>query len=173
MGAMVRLKEEGKIGWIGLSNHLAEEVERALEVGPVTAVQNRYSLIDREPAESLMAVTSERGVPLVAWGALAQGLLTGKYGEGTQFGADDHRSRNGNFVGERYRDNIRVARALGGFAGELGVTAAQLAIRWLLERPGVGSVLFGAKRPEQVIENVGACSIMLTAEQCTSIMELV
>ena len=162
VGAMQRCRERGLIGAIGLSNVSAEELRRACQTTRISAVQVQYSLVDREVAEALAGTAAEFGVPLITWGSLAQGLLTGKFDEHSQFTADDRRSRYENFQGEKFAENLRVVTRLKQAAAIYRRTPGQTAMRWLLDAPSVGCVLFGAKNPEQVEENLGAVNWRLS-----------
>jgi myo-inositol catabolism protein IolS len=154
--ALDRCRAAGLIGAIGLCNVDGPQLAAACEAGPIASVQVCYSLLDREAAESLLPTARRLGVPLVTWGSLAQGLLGGRMTTATTFGPDDRRSRYGNFSAERFSANVEFASEVRHHAATIGRTAAQVAMRWLLDEPGVGVVLFGAKRPCQVEENVGA-----------------
>ena len=156
VAALDRCREAGTIGAIGLCNVDGPQLAAACTAGPIAAVQVCYSLLDRDAAESLLPTARRLGVPLVTWGSLAQGLLGGRMTTATRFGPDDRRSRYGNFSPERFSANLAFASEVRRHAERIGRTAAQVAIRWLLDEPGVGVVLFGAKRPCQVEENVGA-----------------
>lgn len=156
MGELHRCREEGKIRWIGLSNHDGAEVRRAVAAGPVHALQVQYSLTDRAPAEALAPVALELGIPMVTWGSLGQGLLTGKFDSNTRFADDDRRSRYEGFQGDRFLANLAIADRVRSVAARHGMTMAEVSLRWVLQRPGVQTVLFGAKRPSQVTDNVRA-----------------
>jgi len=151
-----RCRQAGKIRAIGVSNFSAEQLRRACATARIAAVQVQYSLVDRQHAEALCEVIAAEKIPLVTWGSLAQGLLTGKFDARARFGANDRRSRYENFVGQKFPENLQTVERLKAVASRLGKSPAQTAIRWLLDTPGVGCVLFGAKRPQQVDDNVGA-----------------
>ncbi|MEO1496800.1 MAG: aldo/keto reductase [Planctomycetota bacterium] len=156
LGALQRLKDAGKIRAIGVSNLSPDQLDEACGAAEVSLVQLQYSLLDREDAASAQPVAERHGVPLATWGSLAQGLLTGKFDASTRFAADDRRRRYPAFQGERFQRNLRFVALLRSEATALGTTPGRLAIRWLLDTPGVGAVLFGAKSPEQVEDNVAA-----------------
>lgn len=164
VAALDRARQEGKIRWIGLSNHSAEALREALAILPVQAVQVQFSLVDQEPVKNLLPMAANEKTTLVTWGSLAQGLLTGKFDAETTFQDGDRRKRYENFLGEKLQANLKVVKVLRRVAERLGVTPAQVAIRWLLDTPGVGSVLFGAKRPEQTDDNVASTTWKLCDE---------
>lgn len=159
VGALADLRDEGKIGAIGLSNVNAAEVVRANQVATISAVQVQYSLVDRSAAEAMLETTRGLAIPLITWGSLAQGLLTGKYNEQTIFPPTDRRSRYENFQQPKLTRNMQVVRRLRKIAASAKATPGQVAIRWLLDQPGVGAVLFGAKTVLQVAENVHAAAV--------------
>jgi aryl-alcohol dehydrogenase-like predicted oxidoreductase len=156
LGELERCRTEGKIGAIGLSNYRGGDLAEAKSTAPISALQIQCSLVDREAAREAAPAASRHRVPLVAWGALAQGLLTGKYDATAAFGRDDRRSRYENFAGDKFAANVRLLETLKGVAARVGKSPAQVALRWALQAAGVGVVLFGAKRPAQVDENCGA-----------------
>lgn len=164
VGELDLLRCEGKIRAIGLSNFAASDILRAAQVAPIAALQIQYSLVDREHAEKLTESIQATGIPLVTWGSLAQGMLSGKYNAESRFENNDRRSRYENFQGEKLQSNLRVVEALKQVACPLGKSPSQVAMRWLLENDSVGSVLFGAKRASQVAENLGALDWRLSDE---------
>jgi len=163
--AMEQCRQQGLIGAIGLSNVNSEQLKRACRVAPISAVQTQYSLVDREEAEALSATLKKHSVPMVTWGSLSQGLLTGKFNQETKFPADDRRSRYDNFQGERFLQILKQVERLKRVANQHGKTPGQTAMRWLLDTPHVGSVLFGAKRPAQVLENLAAVDWTIREEE--------
>ncbi|MEZ5942036.1 MAG: aldo/keto reductase [Planctomycetaceae bacterium] len=162
--AMDAQRRAGRIGAIALSNVTADELNLACGVARISAVQVQYSLVDRVAAEALAATARRHGVPLITWGSLAQGLLTGKYDEHSRFDASDRRSRYENFTGEKFQLNLRTVTKLKQIAPQYRRSPGQVAIRWLLDTPSVGAVLFGAKHPNQVEENLGATDWHLSTE---------
>ena len=93
LDALVRQQEAGKIGHIGLSNFLAEQVREACAVAPISVVEAKYSLLDSNCGVELLSVAREKGIGFLAYGALAQGFLSGKYGPGSRFENNDRRHR--------------------------------------------------------------------------------
>lgn len=164
MAELERVRQEGKIRWIGLSNFSPPEVRRALSAARVHALQIQFSLVDRLHAADVLPFVQAENITLICWGCLAQGLLTGKYNEGAIFEAGDRRNRYENFRGGKFKSNLRMVQTLREIAGRVGKTPGQVAIRWLLDTPGVGCVLFGAKRSAQVEENSGAAGWQLSPD---------
>lgn len=172
VGVLADLKQEGKILGIGLSNVSPEEVERAASIATISAIQVQYSLVDREVAEKLLRVTAEYKIPLVTWGSLGQGILSGKYNKASVFNSNDRRSRYENFQEPKLSQNLRVVKELVRTAKQSHATPSQVAIRWLLEQFGVGVALFGAKTFEQVSENVKAINLRLSEKQLAKLTKV-
>lgn len=156
LGELDRCREQGKLRAVGLSNFSGEDLAAAQQVTPIAALQVEYSLAKRSAAEAAAPMAAKSGVPLVTWGSLAQGLLTGKFDARARFKPADRRSRYENFQGPQFAANLKLAATVKEVARRVGKTPAQVALRWLLQSPGVGAVLFGAKRPSQVEENCSA-----------------
>jgi aryl-alcohol dehydrogenase-like predicted oxidoreductase len=154
-----RLRESGQLRAIGLSNFTTSEVLEAIRCVPISCVQAQFSLIDQHIARPLLDGLAEQRLPLITWGSLAQGLLSGKYDQSISFTTGDRRLRYPNFQPPKLASNLLVVDKLRRESAELGCTPAQLAVRWLLQTSGVGAVLCGAKRPEQAEENAAAGSL--------------
>lgn len=158
-----RCRQAGKIRAIGVSNFSADELRRACRVARISALQVQYSLVDRHVVAPLSQAVRECQVPLITWGSLAQGLLTGKYSAGATFGSNDRRRGYENFRGAKWESNLRTVDELHVLADRLQRTPGQIALRWLLDTPGVATVLCGAKSPDQIEENWGALGWRLSA----------
>ncbi|MDB4949649.1 MAG: aldo/keto reductase [Gemmatimonadetes bacterium] len=161
MEALARQVEGGKVGWVGLSNFAAPEVRRAHAAFPLAAVECEYGLLAREAEAELLPACAELGVGVLAYGALAQGLLTGKYRADARFGADDRRHRLPRFQGEALSRGLETADRLAEAGAAVGATPAQLALRWALEGPAVAAVIAGAKTPAQAEANAAAAGLAL------------
>ena len=127
--------------------------------------QPQYSMMHRKRVEeTLLPVTRPLGVGLVVWSPLAMGMLTGKYDDGVP---EDSRFGKEDWAKERFlnEENIEKVRQLKAIADELEITRAQLALAWVLRDEGISSVITGATRPEQVLDNVKAADVELSPEQ--------
>lgn len=169
MAELARCREQGKILAIGVSNFSLAQLRAALSVTTIDAIQVQMNAIERRHAEPLLPLCRREKTVLVTWGSLADGLLTGKLNAETRFPESDHRSRSPGFQGELFRRNLERVEVLREIACNRGVTVAQVALRWLLDTSGVGSALFGAKRPSQVDENLGTLDWSLTREEYETI----
>lgn len=163
IGELERCRQEGKIRAIGVSNFNSDQIQSARTIAKIACVQVQLSLVDNG-ALALEPTLRETEATLVTWGSLAQGLLSGKYDAHSRFDENDRRSRYDNFQGEKFSRNLDTVEVVKRIAQKLNKTPAQVAIRWLLDTPIVGSVLFGAKTPSQVHDNVGASDWSLSDE---------
>ena len=163
MEELKRCQEEGKVRAIGVSNFDSAQILAATGIAEIASVQVQFSLVD-DGALALEATLQKTGSSMVTWGSLAQGLLSGKYDADSRFGTNDRRHRYENFQGEKFVQNLRRVELLKQVAARVDKTPAQVAIRWLLDTPMVSCVLFGAKTPKQVRDNVGASDWSLTEE---------
>jgi aryl-alcohol dehydrogenase-like predicted oxidoreductase len=168
VGALLGLKDEGKIRAIGLSNLDLRTVESALVLEATDAWQIPFSLLHLPPTEALERAT-ELGIPVVAWGALAQGLLTGKYDGRCSFESDDRRRRYVDFIGDQLSRNLSVVDEVLAAARRAKRNASQVALRWTLDHPHVSHCLFGAKRPEQVDDNRASSGWRLSTKDYASL----
>jgi aryl-alcohol dehydrogenase-like predicted oxidoreductase len=154
--AVVRLKDQGKIGAIGLSNFPLAAIQQAADLAAISAVQFRYNLLERGPEAELLPWCRERGIGVLAYGPLAEGLLAGKYTEASRFGPDDRRSRLPHFQGDRLRQNLQIVERLRRAAESQGRTPAQIAVNWVLSRDAVTSAVVGVKNVKQLEEAAGS-----------------
>lgn len=165
VGELERLREEGKIGAIGISNFSSDELESALKAAPVSAMQVKMNVFDRKAYCDLSDICGRHGITLVAWGALADGLLTGKFTAPVQFASDDHRSRMPEFSGELFKVRLQAVARLKEMAQARRCQVGQLALRWVLDRAPFTSALFGAKTELQVRQNLGCDGWNLTGAE--------
>ena len=162
MGALAQAVHSGKALYAGLSNYDGETMRRAAQIlddlhCPFVIDQNRYSILDRTVEHNgLLEAGREDGRGLIVFSPLAQGLRTDRYLHGVP--ADSRIRTDGRFVQESALTPARLAQltALGDIAAARGQTLAQMALAWLLARPGVTGVLIGASRPAQIIDDLGA-----------------
>ena len=154
--AMEGCMQEGKIGAIGISNFSTEQIKEAVEFAPIHGFQTRLNLLERTAIYDTLPLCRANNIAFISWGSLADGLLTGKFLKESTFSDNDHRSRNPHFQELQFLLNLEKVEKLKKLASAINVSSAQLALRWLLDTTGVGSVLVGAKSPIQIEENIGA-----------------
>lgn len=167
MEALTTLREQGKIRAIGLSNFGCEQLSAAREFGSIHALQPPFSMLHLRAAEDLIPYCIEYGIGVLPYGPLAKGLLTGRFTAGSRF--QDIRAHDPEFVGDRFRRNLRVVDELKKIAVRYDKTMTQLAINWTAGHPGVTAPIVGAKRPSQVVENAGGVGWNITEEDRTRI----
>lgn len=165
--ALAALREEGLATEIGLSNATPEQIERASLIAPVVAYQGPYNLVDRDVEERHLSLLAEKSVGFWAYRALASGLLAGSQpaadGDGTRPHSGDHRGRIYWFRGRELARRRRVLAGLEELGRRRGTTAAEVALGWVLARPGVSVALAGARTPEQV-DGIAAAEPLSPAE---------
>jgi aryl-alcohol dehydrogenase-like predicted oxidoreductase len=169
VGEMGRLREEGKIRAIGLSEVSADTLRRAHAVHPITALQSEYSLWTRDPEDGPLQACRELGVSLVAYSPLGRGFLTGQFKSFDDFAPDDYRRNSPRFQGENFNKNLELVRKIQNLALEKGCTAAQLALAWVLAQGDDVFPIPGTKRIEYLEENVSAMDVTLTPEELLAI----
>ena len=164
-GVMADLIREGKITHWGISEANEDYLRRAHAVCPVTAVQNRYSMMARH-YESLFPTLEELGVGFVAFSPMANGFLTGKYGKGAQFDRQtDYRAAMPQFTDEAIDQNRALLKLLADMAEAKSATPAQISLAWMLcKKPWIVPIP-GTRNVERMAENAGAADVPLTAAE--------
>ena len=169
MGHLVRLRDAGKIRYIGISNFSAEQTREALEFGPIHSSQPRYNMLYRQAEESVLPFCLERGIGVMPHSVLAKGLLTGRYRPAHEFPEDDERRGRVGFYGDSLQATFEVTERLKAWAEDYGRDLVQLAIAWTLAHPSVTSPIVGAKSPEQARHNARAADWRLTEADLSEI----
>ena len=172
MAGLLKLREEGKIRFIGVSNFSAEQHRDALQYGHVDSSQPMYSLLVRTAEEAVLPCCRECGVGAIVHSPLAKGLLTGKYRPDHQFAADDERREMAGFQGERFNQALGVADELQTWSRDRGHDLVHLAITWTLAHPAVTSCIVGAKTPEQARHNAEAAHWELGEQELREIDQI-
>lgn len=172
VGAMAELVAEGKVRAIGLSEVSPEILRRASAVHPVSALQSEYSLWERGVEAEVLPECRRLGVTLVPYSPLGRGMLTGSFDRGTTFGPDDFRSTLPKFQGGNFKHNRALVDGLAQFADEVGHTAGQVALAWLLAQRHDIVPIPGSKRLAYVRENVAACSVRLSVDDVARLSAL-
>ncbi|WP_198663421.1 aldo/keto reductase [Jiangella endophytica] len=159
------LVDEGKIRAAGLSNHDVEQLDAAESAGPVDALQPPLSLIHRAAAADVIPWAAAHDTGVIVYSPMASGLLTGSFTaeRAAALGADDWRSRDGQFTGDGLRRNLGLVEDLRPIAERNGVGVAALAVAWTLHVPGVTAAIVGARRPGQVDGWIAAAGLRLDA----------
>lgn len=164
-GVMSELIKEGKITHWGLSEVNEDTIRRAHAVCPVTAVQNRYSMMARQN-EALFPVLEELNIGFVPFSPMANGFLTGKYNKNSKFDAKtDYRSMMPQFKEEAYEQNKKLLQLLWDMAAEKDATPAQISLAWMICKKDYIAPIPGTRKLERLEENAKAADIKLTQEE--------
>jgi methylglyoxal reductase len=167
MAMLEKLKDEGKIRAIGVSN---ASVDQMKEYGNIDSAQEKYNMLARKLDENgITDYCSENEIAILAYSPLANGLLTGKINENTKFGEGDLRINNSLFTSENIRKVNSMLSELTPVAEETGKTIAQLVMAWTLQRKGITHLLVGARNKKQAIENAGGGDSFLSDEQSSQL----
>lgn len=162
-GEMVRLVEEGKVRWAGVSNFDPRLLERCESIRHVDSLQPSFSLIRRDAAAAEIPWCAEHGTGVIVYSPLQSGLLTEKWtiDRVSELAEDDWRRRSEEFRSPEVERNLALRDALVPIARRYGRTVAEVAVAWTLAWPGVTAAIVGARSPQQVDGWIGAASLEL------------
>jgi aryl-alcohol dehydrogenase-like predicted oxidoreductase len=169
MAALERLKAAGKIRAIGASNASDDDLNAYVAAGQLDAIQERFSMLDREIETTILPIAREHGVSTLSYSSLALGLLTGQIGPDRQFEGDDQRRTDPLFSA---RNRVKVASfadMVRPLAHGHGATIAQLVIAWTLQQKGITFALCGARNPMQALDNARAGTLALSEDDLAAI----
>ncbi|PTH20374.1 aldo/keto reductase [Staphylococcus arlettae] len=169
VAALKELKDQGKIKAIGVSNFSLEQLKEANKDGYVDVVQLEYNLLNREN-EHIFEYTSENNITFIPYFPLVSGLLAGKYTENSQF--DDLRAENPEFQGDKFKENLKKVDELRTIADNHGVEVAHVVLAFYLTQPSLDVIIPGAKKPEQVIDNLTTLDVKLTESEIEKINQI-
>jgi aryl-alcohol dehydrogenase-like predicted oxidoreductase len=172
MSAINSLVTQGKIRWFGVSNFHNDLLGAALQHGEVAANQLPYSLADRSIDADRRPFCLKNQVGIIAYSPLGKGVLSGKYDAQHLPPSDDYRHHRKYFAKENLPRFLALAQHLRELAPEFSCTPAQLALAWVLAKPGITVVLPGAKSPDQVRANTEASNISLPSDVIAKLDEL-
>ncbi|MGX7200861.1 oxidoreductase [Enterococcus plantarum] len=164
VAALQKIKETGKIRAIGVSNFSLDQIKDANQDGYVDIVEDEYSLIHREAEQELLPYLKENQISFIPYFPLGSGLLTGKYERNITFPPEDLRSKKPDFQGERFNVILDKVNQLKQIAAEYNASVAEIVLAWYIKNPFIDVVIPGAKKVEQVINNVKALDVHLTDE---------
>lgn len=170
--ALNELKKEGKIRAIGVSNFSLEQLKEANKDGLVDVFQGEYNLLNREAETTYFPYTQEHDISFVPYFPLVSGLLAGKYTEDTTFPEGDLRREMEHFQGERFKENIRKVNKLAPIAEKHNVDIAHVVLAWYLARPEIDMLIPGAKRADQLLDNLKTADVKLSQDDIDYIDQL-
>ncbi|WP_338712276.1 aldo/keto reductase [Bacillus pumilus] len=166
-GTLKELKDEGKIRAIGASNLDFEQLQAFNRDGYLDVLQSEYSLLKREAEQDLLPYCVEQRISFIPYFPLASGLLTGKFTKDATF--DDIRAKDPLFQGEAFLQNLEKVDKLKAIAQSKNAETAHVALAWLLAQDGIDAIIPGAKRAEQVLQNLKTNDVQLTKEEINQI----
>ncbi len=169
VGAMAEAVQAGKVRFLGLSECSVANLRKAASVHPITALQTEYSLWWREVEAEILPTARELGIGFVAYSPLGRGLLTGTVESTDDLAANDFRRMTPRYAEENLAANQHGVETLRAAAAERGVTAAQLALAWVMARGDDVVPIPGTKRRRWLEENAAACDLVLTPEEADAL----
>jgi aryl-alcohol dehydrogenase-like predicted oxidoreductase len=172
VGEMARLKDEGKIRFLGLSEAAPETIRRAHEVHPITAVQTELSLWSRDAEGEVLPTVRELGIGYVAYSPLGRGFLTGQFKSPDDFPEGDFRKNHPRFQGENFEKNLDLVKEVEAMAREKGCTTAQLALAWVLAQGDDIVPIPGTKHVKYLDQNIGALDVKLSENDLKRLDEI-
>ncbi len=170
MEALMKLKEEGKVRFLGLCNYSGTELKEAVKYGEVISLQPNYSLLERGIEKEDLPFCIEKGIGVIPYGSLGAGMLTGKYKEHPRFKKNDARSFFYRFFKKEYWPAVKaVVDTLVSIAEKRGVNPGHVALAWNLARPGISAVIVGARSAGQMMDNIGGASLVLSSDEISEL----
>jgi aryl-alcohol dehydrogenase-like predicted oxidoreductase len=168
---LAKLKEEGKVRWIGVSNFAPSQLERCRKIAPVTSLQPPYSAISPEVEAGTLPYCQRHGIGAIAYSPMKSGLLTGAMTRErvAAFPSDDFRRKALNFLEPQLSRNLELAELMKGIGARHGRTAGEAAIAWVLRNPAITAAIVGMRSPAQAAGVVGALEFRLSAEEIAEI----
>jgi len=171
---LVKLKSEGKIRWLGVSNFSVSQLKRVMNISKPVSLQPPFSMIERSIENVVLDFCAENNIGVIVYSPMQKGLLTGKFTKEKieQLPANDHRKNDSNFREPRLSKNIELVENLKDIASKLGITLSQLAIAWVLSNPKVTSAIVGVRNVTQVNDIITAHKIKLSPDVLEQIRRL-
>jgi aryl-alcohol dehydrogenase-like predicted oxidoreductase len=168
---LARLKEEGKVRWIGVSNFNAEQMERIRKIAPITSLQPPYSLVNRTAEESILPYAGAHNIGVIVYSPMGSGLLTGAMTRErvAALPPDDWRTRNPRFQEPQLSRNLELAERLRAIGQRHVRSAGEVAIAWTLSNPHVTAAIVGARNADQVQGTFGATELALTTDDLAEV----
>jgi aryl-alcohol dehydrogenase-like predicted oxidoreductase len=168
---MLRLKDEGKVRWVGVSNFNVSQLKRIQALGPITSLQPPYSIISPEIETELLPFCQQNNIGVIVYSPMKSGLLTGKMTREriAAMPEDDFRKRVAQFQEPKLTRNLKLAELLRSIGSRHGRTTGETAIAWTLRHPAVTGAIVGLRSAEQLQGVRGALDFRLSAEEVTEI----
>ncbi|WP_321476019.1 aldo/keto reductase [uncultured Paludibaculum sp.] len=164
---MVRLKEEGKVRWIGVSNFNVAQLKRIQKLGPITSLQPPYSIPSPDVEAEAMPFCAANNIGMIVYSPMKSGLLTGKMTRERieNLPADDFRKNALSFKEPHLTRNLALVELIREIGSRHGRTPGEVAIAWTLRRPEITAAIVGLRSPAQLEGVIGAAAFRLSAEE--------
>jgi aryl-alcohol dehydrogenase-like predicted oxidoreductase len=161
---LAKLKEEGKIRYLGVSNFNVSQMKRAQAIAPITSLQPPYSLVNRKVENEILPYAARENIGVIAYSPMASGLLTGAMTREriAALPDDDWRKRNPNYQEPSLSRNLCLVRRLRDIGIRRGFSAGEVAVAWVLRNPAVTAAIVGARKPGQIKGVLGAARLELS-----------
>jgi aryl-alcohol dehydrogenase-like predicted oxidoreductase len=168
---MAKLKEGGKVRWIGVSNFNVEQMKRAMKIAPITSLQPPYSLLVRDIEREILPFVLQNKIGTLVYSPMRAGLLTGKMTRerALNLPKDDWRSKNPDFQEPKLSRNLELVEILRKIGERNGKAPGEVALAWTLHNPAVTAAIVGLRKADQVHGTVGALSFRLRDEDAAEI----
>ncbi|HEY9126035.1 MAG TPA: aldo/keto reductase, partial [Acidobacteriaceae bacterium] len=165
--ALARLKEQGKIRWMGVSNFNVQQMERVGRIAPITSLQPPYSMLRPAIEAEILPYALAHGIGVINYSPMLSGMLTGKMTPEriAAMPADDWRRNNIEYKEPRLSRNMRLVELLREIGGGHGVTAGVVAVAWTLHHPAITAAIVGGRSSKQVEETAAALEFRLSEEE--------
>jgi aryl-alcohol dehydrogenase-like predicted oxidoreductase len=170
---LAKLKQEGKVRWIGVSNFTSKQMDRCRKIAPIISVQPPYSAISPEIEDDVLPYCQKHSIGAIVYSPMKSGLLSGKMTKErvANFPEDDFRRRALNFQEPALSRNLELAELLKKIGGRHNRSAGEVAIAWTLRHPAVTAAIVGLRSPEQVAGVIGAMDFRLPPAEIEEIAE--
>jgi aryl-alcohol dehydrogenase-like predicted oxidoreductase len=161
---LVDLRAQGKVRFIGVSNHSVSQMQRLQSISPIASLQPPYSMIARDVEEQSLVWCAQQQIGVICYSPMGKGLLSGAFSaaRAASLASNDHRRNDPRFCSPQLEVNLTFVQTLQRIADGLGWTVADLAISWVLRRPEMTSAIVGARSPLQIEQTAAAGSRILS-----------
>ncbi|GIO27294.1 aldo/keto reductase [Ornithinibacillus bavariensis] len=170
VGALKELKDAGKIRAIGVSNFSLDQLKEANQDGYVDVIQGHYNLLNRKAEQEYFPYTLQNQISFVPYFPFASGLLAGKYSTETTF--QDFRANMPHLQGKEFEENLSKVEKLRTIANAKQVEVSNIVLAWYLAQEAIDTVIPGAKKPEQILQNLKTLDVQLSASEIEEISNI-
>jgi aryl-alcohol dehydrogenase-like predicted oxidoreductase len=170
MGEMLKIQKEGLIRHIGVSNFSLSQIKEALSFGRIEAVQNEYSLLQRDIEAEILPFCKNESISVMSYSSIAKGILTGTFHfGGTKIKETDFRATRRLFLPDHLEKEKELLDTMKEIADRIHIPLSQLAIGWLFSRPGLTSALVGTQSEKHLMENINAVGLSLSPQDIAAL----